>query len=648
MKKNIPVFLLLLLLVLTNPALVSAPENDHLLISEFVVTPTEGEFIEIFNPTQLTIDLSNYYLTDATHVSGGKYYYNIVTGKNYGGGSYSDFHARFPENAKIEPGCYQTVALNGDSAFFAVYGVYPTYEMAEDGAAGYDAPDLREAMPGSIQGLTSGLTNSDEIIILYYWDGESDLVQDVDYVLYDDGGQVPDEAIDKTGLKIDGPDADSDSSLYLNDTPIENQKVVVSPKRNFSAQRINNGEGFENRTGGNGITGHDETSEDLNATWAEAKPTPNDAFRRAEVFIADTSIYAGVSFAVPINISNVTGFEIYSFKLTLVFDQHVLDATGFTTDSSLIENWKAPLIEDSLGMLKISCADSTALSGAGVLMYIKFDAVGDAGTQTTLTFSQIIFNDGEPWVDATGGNITLLEKIDTVKVSLPDTTGKSGASIAIPLMVDDLTNLNITSYRAEIAFDQQVLDASGIEIEGALSEIWETPTIRDSVGKLIISATGADSLSGAGILLYINFDIVGDNASKTDLLVANMLFNSGKPVAQVSNGSFTVSGVVAVEEKDNNLSTANRFFLKQNYPNPFNPTTTIFYELARHSRVQMKIYSIMGQEVKSLIDQVQNAGSHSIEWDGRTNRGDLATSAIYVLEMKAGDFCQVRKMMLLR
>jgi hypothetical protein len=161
MKKIIVAFLILFAAALANSALISAQENDHLLISEFVVTPTEGEFIEIFNPTLSPIDLSSYYLTDATHISSGRYYYNIVTGEKYGGGSYSDFHARFPENAKIEPREYQTVALNGDSAFFAIYGLYPTYEMAEDGAAGYDAPDMREAVAGSIQGLTSGLNNSD-------------------------------------------------------------------------------------------------------------------------------------------------------------------------------------------------------------------------------------------------------------------------------------------------------------------------------------------------------------------------------------------------------------------------------------------------------------------------------------------------------
>ncbi len=69
----------------------SAGAADHLLISEVVVTPTAGEFVESFNPTDTAIDLSDVYLTDATYATGGTYYYNLVTGANAGGGDISAF-----------------------------------------------------------------------------------------------------------------------------------------------------------------------------------------------------------------------------------------------------------------------------------------------------------------------------------------------------------------------------------------------------------------------------------------------------------------------------------------------------------------------------------------------------------------------------
>lgn len=262
-------FLRYFILVMWFPLLVSAQE--HLLISEFVVTPTAGEFIEIHNPTASPIDLSNYYLTDATHPGNGFYYYKIVTGSDAGGGSLGDFHARFPEGAVIAPGEYQTIAMHG-SNFITTYGVSPGYELFNTDPA---IPDMREALPGSINNQ-GGLSNDGEVIILYFWNGESDLVQDVDYAVW--GDKV--EAVDKSGVSIDGPDPNSDPSTYLDDTPIPQQISVsgADPHVNGqSVQRSDATENGENQSGGNGVSGHDETSEDLAASFRPNLPTPNGA-----------------------------------------------------------------------------------------------------------------------------------------------------------------------------------------------------------------------------------------------------------------------------------------------------------------------------------------------------------------------------------
>ena len=102
--------------------------------------------------------------------------------------------------------------MNGSDNFFAAFGVYPTYELYEDGGVADGIPDMREALPGSINGQ-GGLTNDGEVVILYYWDGQSDLVTDLDYVVWGDKA----EAVDKTGVALDGPDAGSDPSSYQSD-----------------------------------------------------------------------------------------------------------------------------------------------------------------------------------------------------------------------------------------------------------------------------------------------------------------------------------------------------------------------------------------------------------------------------------------------
>lgn len=243
-----------------------------LLISEIAITPTEGEFIEIHNKGGNVIDLTDVYLTDATYHNGGVYYYQLVDGGG-GGGGFADFYARFPTGATIAPGAYQTIALNGAIDFNNTYGVNPTYEIADtDGSV----PDMLEARSGSIDGLSSGLTdNSGEVVILLHWDGQTDLMQDLDYILW--GDRV--EAVSKTGVSIDGPDADSTPSTYLNDIDRNTQPIISagSHANGTSWQRSDMNEGNETKTGGNGISGHDETSEDTNNTFFEDTPTPNAA-----------------------------------------------------------------------------------------------------------------------------------------------------------------------------------------------------------------------------------------------------------------------------------------------------------------------------------------------------------------------------------
>ena len=90
------------------------------------------------------------------------------------------------------------------------------------------------------------------------------------------------------------------------------------------------------------------------------------------------------------------------------------------------------------------------------------------------------------------------------------------------------------------------------------------------------------------------------------------------------------------------------FVLFQNYPNPFNPSTTIQFDLPRRSEVRLSIYNINGQLVRTLIDRKFDAGSYSVLWDGRDERGRQATSGLFVTRMKAGEFVQHSKMLLIK
>jgi hypothetical protein len=91
-----------------------------------------------------------------------------------------------------------------------------------------------------------------------------------------------------------------------------------------------------------------------------------------------------------------------------------------------------------------------------------------------------------------------------------------------------------------------------------------------------------------------------------------------------------------------------KFTLYQNYPNPFNPITTLRYDLPKQSHVNIVIYNMLGRQVRTLINQTQEAGFKSMTWDANDDRGKPASAGIYLYTIQAGDFRQTLKMVLLK
>ena len=90
------------------------------------------------------------------------------------------------------------------------------------------------------------------------------------------------------------------------------------------------------------------------------------------------------------------------------------------------------------------------------------------------------------------------------------------------------------------------------------------------------------------------------------------------------------------------------FALHQNYPNPFNPQTKIRYDLPENSMVNITVYDMLGREVNTLVNQVQDAGFKSIIWDATNGYGKSVSAGIYLYQIQAGDFMRTEKMVLLK
>lgn len=108
-------------------------------------------------------------------------------------------------------------------------------------------------------------------------------------------------------------------------------------------------------------------------------------------------------------------------------------------------------------------------------------------------------------------------------------------------------------------------------------------------------------------------------------------------------------------EDEQNAGLPKSFELSQNYPNPFNPITTIPFQAGSSEQVAgrpihttLKIYNILGQKVRTLVDEEKAPGNYKVIWDGKDNSGREVTSGIYFYQLKTKDYTNTKKMVLLR
>lgn len=121
--------------------------------------------------------------------------------------------------------------------------------------------------------------------------------------------------------------------------------------------------------------------------------------------------------------------------------------------------------------------------------------------------------------------------------------------------------------------------------------------------------------------------------------------SKGEYSAHSNVGRFSTATVTAVE---NELVIPTKFTVEQNYPNPFNPTTIIRFALPEASFVTLKIYNMLGQEVKTLVNGQKDAGTFNVQWRGDNDFGRKVSSGTYIYRVIAGPHIVTKKMILLK
>lgn len=109
------------------------------------------------------------------------------------------------------------------------------------------------------------------------------------------------------------------------------------------------------------------------------------------------------------------------------------------------------------------------------------------------------------------------------------------------------------------------------------------------------------------------------------------------------DGQFTFSPLVKAE-----IECPKKYTLTQNYPNPFNSETKIHFQIPNSDFVSLKIYNIIGQEIKTVIDEKLNAGYHVADWNGQNKNGDMVSSGLYYYQIESGDYKATQRMIFVK
>lgn len=247
----------------------------------------------------------------------------------------------------------------------------------------------------------------------------------------------------------------------------------------------------------------------------------------------------------------------------------------------------------------------------------------------------------------------------TVAVAVPAAIDVKPGSCPNPLKISDRGLISVAVVGGG-DFDVSQIDPSTVQLEGVAATQWVLADVASPFLPYIGKTSCSDcekSRKDRTTDMVFKFDSqtliealrpITDGECRVVRLVG--LLNGG--TAFVGEDVVRTQGTlgrVGGEEGHSpveHLPTA--FILDQCYPNPFNPTTRIGYALPEPVHVRLVVYDVLGQVMKVLVDEIQSAGYHSVEWNATNESGLSLSSGVYLYRLNAGKFSDLKKMVLAR
>jgi hypothetical protein len=321
-----------------------------------------------------------------------------------------------------------------------------------------------------------------------------------------------------------------------------------------------------------------------------------------------TSKYGYVIREEGLKISDIQ-FSPFTIKKSLYNGYNVEVSGVVTVDTTFNNHYEAYVMQDGAG----------AWNGVCLFGITEFLNRGDE----IKVYGQVHENN-PAWTYKWGNNTVILT--DSFEVL------SEGNSLPGPV---ELTTAELSNDSEDAEkYESSLVKVTDAEVTSVNSYDW---SIDDGSGSCLLD----DDAAGSPLLSWFDTLAVGNTISKAQ---GPFIFSFG--TYKITPRDLADVGVGVAVENNNNLAYS--YKLKQNYPNPFNPTTHVAFQIPETKRVNISIYNILGQKVRTLASRKFTPGSHVMIWNGKNENGATVPSGAYFLRMEAGDFTSVKKMLFLK
>jgi hypothetical protein len=296
------------------------------------------------------------------------------------------------------------------------------------------------------------------------------------------------------------------------------------------------------------------------------------------------------------------------------------------------------------GDIGISPAAATFMTGFGLI----------ADASNTFSTSSLLTGKAYAATYTTPTPTKMTTAVSDMQTAYTNAAGRTSPDYT-KLYAGDVTGKTLTRGLYKWSTGVQI-SAGGVTISGSATDVWIF-----QIAQNLTVASGANVvLSGGALASNVFWQVAGQAtlgttaAMKGNILCQTTIAMStgatlnGRALAQTAvtldgNAVTTGAAVTAVE----NGAAAQEFALHQNFPNPFNPSTVIQYSIEKPARVSLKVYNLLGNEVASLVDSPQEAGSYAVTFD--SNKGTLSlASGVYFYRLEAGSFVSTKKLVIIK